>query len=277
MRELVQGVFLEDRYPGLILGAVAAEGQVLLIDSPLRIEDGREWLAALAPYGQPRYLVFLDHHPDRVLGARGLDLSIVAQAATRDEVAAWPDIFRLSAPIGAEADRLRRVAGVTRAVPHLSFSDRLTLLLGETPVEIWHRPGPTSGAAWVVFPARRVVFVGDAVALKEPPYLGDADIEAWLKGLHELRSAAFRRYRIVSSRDGVIRKEALASMASFLRKIDGRLQRLGDREEAPEATLRLAAQVGRGFRIPVARKEQVAQRLRSGLEALYTRRYLSSE
>ena len=30
MRELVQGVFLEDQYPGVLLGAVAAEGSVLL-------------------------------------------------------------------------------------------------------------------------------------------------------------------------------------------------------------------------------------------------------
>ena len=51
MREIVQGVFLEDRYPGVILGAVAADGGGLLIDTPLRIEDGREWLRGL---GGPR-------------------------------------------------------------------------------------------------------------------------------------------------------------------------------------------------------------------------------
>jgi len=277
MRELVQGVFLEDQYPGVLLGAVAAEGSVLLIDTPLRIEDGREWLAALAPHGQPRYIVLLDHHPDRVLGARGLDLSVVAQAATRDEISEWPDIFRLNVPMGAEADRLRRVAGVTRAVPHLAFSDRLTLMLGETPVEIWHRPGPTEGASWVVYPARRVVFVGDAVSLREPPYLGEADIESWLKSLHELRGASFRKYRIISSRDGLLRKDALSSMSAFLRRIDGRLEKLGARGESAEATARLALQIGRTFRVASARREQVAQRLRSGLEALYTRRYLAAE
>jgi glyoxylase-like metal-dependent hydrolase (beta-lactamase superfamily II) len=277
MRELVPGVFLEDRYPGVILGAIAAEGEVVLIDTPLRLDDGREWLAALAPYGRPRYVVLLDHHPDRVLGARGLDLSIVAQAATREAVAAWPDVYKGGVAIGAEADRLRRVTGVTRAVPQLAFTETLTLMLGETPVELWHRPGPTSGACWVVFPSRKVIFVGDTVALKEPPYVGEADPEAWLQSLHELRGASFRKFRLVSSRDGVLKKESLANMASLLRKIDGRLERMVARGDAADATERLALQLGRSFRIASARKEQVAQRLQRGLEILYTRRYLAAE
>jgi glyoxylase-like metal-dependent hydrolase (beta-lactamase superfamily II) len=176
-----------------------------------------------------------------------------------------------------EADRLRRVAAVSRAVPHNGFTETLTLMLGTTPIEIWHRPGPTAGASWVVFPTRRVVFVGDAVCLREPPYLGDAELEPWLAGLHELRGAFFRRYRIVSSRDGVVRKDSLAVMAAWLRRVDGRLQRMGERGDAAEATARFAQQIGKAYRVPAARKEQVAQRLHTGLEALYTRHYLAAE
>ena len=277
MREIVQGVFLEDRYPGVILGAVAADGGVLLIDTPLRIEDGREWLAELAPYGRARLLVLLDQHPDRVLGARGLDLAVVAQQHTRDAVAAWPDVYKPGVAMGAESDRLRRVAGIHRAVPHVSFTESLTLMLGDTPVELWHRPGPTAGSAWVVLPTRRIVFVGDFVSLREPPYLGEADLEAWLAGLHELRSAAFRKYRILSSRDGVVRGEALPGMAAFLRKIDGRLTRLQARDEPSGATAKLALPLARTYRVGAARKELVAQRLRAGLEALYLHRYADSD
>ena len=121
------------------------------------------------------------------------------------------------------------------------------------------------------------MFVGDTVALKEPPYLGEADLEAWLQSLHELRGASFRKFRLVSSRDGVLRKESLADMASLLRKIDGRLEKMLTRGEAADATARLAVQLGRTFRVASVRKEQVAQRLQRGLETLYTRRYLAAE
>jgi glyoxylase-like metal-dependent hydrolase (beta-lactamase superfamily II) len=277
MREIAQGIFLEDRYPGVILGAVAADSSVLLIDTPLRIEDGREWLGELSNRGRARTAVLLDQHPDRVLGARGLDLAVVAHRLTREAVAGWPDIYKPGAGIGAESDRLRRVAGIRRAVPHLAFTETLTLMLGETPVELWHRPGPAPGSTWVVVPGRRTLFTGDFISLREPPYLGEADIEAWLEGLHELRSASFRHYRILSSRDGVVRSDAIPSMAAFLRKVDSRLTRLQARGESPEATARLAQHLARGYRLPAARKEQVALRLQVGLEALYVRRYAEGD
>jgi len=84
MREIVKGVFLQESYPGVRLGAVVADGAALLVDSPLRIEDGREWLAEIGSRGRPRFLVLLDDHPDRVYGARSFDLSLIAQTQARD-------------------------------------------------------------------------------------------------------------------------------------------------------------------------------------------------
>jgi hypothetical protein len=37
MREIVKGIFLQEGYPGVRLGAVVCDGAALLIDSPLRI------------------------------------------------------------------------------------------------------------------------------------------------------------------------------------------------------------------------------------------------
>src|SRR3989304_8671718 len=109
MRERAKGVFLQEGFPGVRLGAVVADGSALLIDSPLRMEDGREWLAEVGGRGRPRYLVLLDDHPDRVYGARGFDLALIAQSQAREAIAAWPDPLRGDAQLlGAEGDRLRR-------------------------------------------------------------------------------------------------------------------------------------------------------------------------
>jgi len=274
MRELVKGVFLEEGYPGVRLGAVVADGAALLIDSPLRIEDGREWLAQIGARGRPRFMVLLDDHPDRVYGARGFDLPLIAQTQAREAIAAWPDPQRATSPLlGAEADRLRRVSGLSRAIPHLGFERDLEIRLGSQTVEIRHRPGPRPGSAWVVLPSARVVFVGDAVWAQEPPYLGEAQLEAWLDSLAELRSGAMARFKVVSARDGVVRREAIVAMAGFLRKVSHRMERLQAREEDEEAAGRLAPQLARGFRVPVARREQALLRLRTGLERLYSEQY----
>src|SRR3989304_7565473 len=122
MRELAKGVFLQEGDPGVGLGAVGADGSALLIDCPLRLEDGREWLAEVGARGRPRYLVCLDDHPDRVYGARGLDLALIAQSQAREAIAAWPDPLRVNAQLlGAGADRLNGVSGLARAGAHPWF------------------------------------------------------------------------------------------------------------------------------------------------------------
>ncbi len=274
MREIAKGVLLQEGYPGVRLGAVVADGTALLIDSPLRLEDGREWLAEVGARGRPRYLVLLDDHPDRVYGARGLDLALIAQSQAREAIAAWPDPLRGNSQLlGAEADRLKRVSGLARAVPHLGFEDELQLQFGPRTIEFRHRAGPRPGSAWVVLPWAKVVFVGDTVWMREPPYLGEADVQAWIESLAELRSSSFSRYKIVSARDGVVRREALVAMSGFLRKVAVRLERLRDREEKPEVAGRLAMQLARSFRISAARREQALLRLRTGLERLYGEQY----
>src|SRR3990170_8302497 len=200
MRVLAPGIFVEDDLLGVHLGAVDSEDGLLLIDSPLRTEDVREWLNQLASYGRPRYLVLLDHHLDRVLGARNFDVTILAHETARDVMSDWPDSYKGGAnPIGAEADRLKRITGVTRAVPTLTFSSALTIYLGSRQVQFRHRPGPMPDSCWVVLPEAKLVFIGDAVTVAEPPYLGESNLDVWLAALDELRDLAAHSYRLIGS------------------------------------------------------------------------------
>ena len=273
MRKLRSGVLLATKYQGVIAGAVPSSRGLLLVDCPLRTDDGREWAADLASHGRSRYLALLDHHPDRALGARIFELPIVAHEATLQTMRGWPDAFKGSArPIGAEADRLKRVTGVSKAVPDLSFSTELTLHLGDREVLFWHRPGPTAGSMWVILPEAEIAFIGDTVTVSEPPYVGEADLASWLDSLDELRSKAFSSFLLISGRDGVIQREAVTEMARFLRKVQLRLKRLSGR---PESAARVAKGLIRSYRIPSTRREQVLLRLQSGLRGLYARLHAS--
>lgn len=276
MRRIAPGVYLETKYPGVQLGAVITDDGLFLIDCPARAEDGRDWLATLADYGKPRYLALLDSHLDRVLGARNFDFPRVAHDLTLETMSGWSDSFKGSArPIGAEVDSLKRITGVKRAVPELAFADQMLIYLGERQIDLWHRPGPTLGSMWVVFSDAGVVFIGDAVTVAEPPFLGDADIESWLDTLDDLRTPNMRPYKLISSRDGPIKHEHINEMARFLRKIPWRLERLGEKGAPPEDAGALASQLIKDFNIPKARREQVLLRMRVGLTRLYNRLYPS--
>jgi glyoxylase-like metal-dependent hydrolase (beta-lactamase superfamily II) len=266
MRSIVRGVFVESRYPGVTLGAIGSRDSLLLVDSPIRVEDGREWLAQLAEKGKPRYLVLLDHHPDRVLGARVMGMPILAHDETRLVMGNWADTFKGNArPIGAEADRLKRITGVGKAVPELTFSTELLIHLGDRVVRLLHRPGPTAGAIWVVLEEAKVVFVGDAVTVGEPPFMADADLEAWVETLGILSGPSMRGYTIVAGRDGVVERRHVTTMAAWLQRVPERLHRLGDRANQPEAITTLAGQLLRPYKLPASRRETGLLRLQLGL------------
>jgi glyoxylase-like metal-dependent hydrolase (beta-lactamase superfamily II) len=275
MREVTSGVYWETKFAGVRVGAVAGgDDGLLLVDCPIRAEDGREWLAALADVGRPRFLAALDYHPDRVLGARALDLPLIAHDFTRQVIGGWPDTFKgNTAPIGAEADRLKRVTGVRKAIPELTFSDQMVIHLGDREVVLRHHPGPTSGSMWVEIPASRLAFIGDTVMLSEPPYLGEADPEAWLATLEAARKPPYDRYTLLPSKDARARGDEIAAMIRFLRKVVGRLERLESKGASAEAASASASSLLEGFRVPAARREQALLRLQTGLVRLFSRFY----
>jgi glyoxylase-like metal-dependent hydrolase (beta-lactamase superfamily II) len=274
MRKLRTGIFIETRYEGVILGAIPSEDGLLLVDCPLHTESVQEWLAQLAQHGQPRYMVLLDYQPDRVLGARVLDIPIIAHDKTLHIMRDWPDVFKGSSkPIGAESDHLKRITGVSRAVPNLAFSDEMIMHMGEREIHLMHRPGPTPGSAWVLVPDAKIAFIGDTVAITQPAYLGEADIDQWLERLDELRSPQFNSYRIVSARDGLVNRDQINRMARFLRKIPIRLSRLASKRMPAEAAAGIAPQLARDFQVSQNQRDIVLQRLRAGLKLLYMRSF----
>ena len=188
MRRVASEVWFEDKYPSGEIGVIASHDEVLLIGTPLLVDDVKQWLTEVEESGAVRYVALLDSHPDRVLGTRALDLPLIGHDLTLESVREWSDTFKGSShPIGAESDRLKRVTGVLSGMPEITFNQELTLRLGSKDIRFLHRPGPRPGSIWVLEDTTSVVFVGDAVTVDAPPYLGVSDLELWLEALDDLR------------------------------------------------------------------------------------------
>lgn len=272
MRAILTRIYVESGYTGVQTGVVAGGDSLLVIDAPLRSDDAREWLADLNEVGRPRYLAVLDHHPDRVLGSRNLDVPRLAQNETAEYISRMPDAYKGSAnPVGSDADRIKRVTGMSKIVPDLTFNSELTLHLDGQDVVFWHRPGPTPGSMWVVLEDRSTVFIGDTVTVAEPPYLGFADVDAWLAALDELRDSGLSDFKYVTGRDGLVDRDAINDMARFLRKIPVRLERLEGQRDIASGLDSMADELVDDFRVVQARKDLCRLRLKTGMERLYRR------
>jgi glyoxylase-like metal-dependent hydrolase (beta-lactamase superfamily II) len=279
MQEITRGIYYETVYSGVTLGAILLPQGTVMIDAPLRAEDGRAWRSALNYLGgnSNRLLINLDAHPDRTLGSRVMDCTIVAHQKTAQVFRGRPSVFKgQNAESGSEWETYDEAVGTRWALPDLTFTHELNLYWGPPDLLLEHHPGPTPGAIWVTIPAAKVVFVGDAVLADQPPFLTNADIPAWLEALDFLLGN-YADYTVVGGRDGLVSREVIETLKTNLFHILDVLEQAAKADISPEATENLLPALLSNLKVPPQIEDQYAQRLRHGLAQYYARHYRAIE
>lgn len=279
MDAIANNVYIEERYLGVTLGVITQPRGLIQIDAPPSPEDGRAWRASLMGMGNgpERVLINLDAHPDRTLGVRAMDCTVIAHEKTAQAFRNRPTTFKAQGDeTGANWESLSGLGSVRWAPPEISFVDRMTIHWSDTPILLESRPGPSAGAIWVHLPAEKIVFIGDAVLKGQPPFLANADLPQWIETLKMLQEPEYKGYTIISGRGGVVNQQVVRSQLETLKRINDRVEKLGKKKPAAPATDKLADQILKDFKVPAARQRQYLHRLRYGLHHYYIRHYLPS-
>lgn len=279
MDAISKNVYIEDRYLGVTLGVIVQPRGLIQIDAPPSPEDGRIWRASLMGMGggPERVLINLDAHPDRTLGARAMDCTVIAHEKTAQAFRNRPNTFKAQGDeTGANWEAIPGLGSVRWAPPEISFVERMTLHWGDMPILLENHPGPALGAIWVILPEEKVIFVGDTVAKGQPPFLAYASLPEWIEALKLLQEPEYKGYTVVSSRGGVVTPQVVRSQADILKRIHDRVEKLGAKKSAPTAIDKLADQLLKDFKVPSARQKQYAHRLRYGLNQYYARHYFAT-
>ena len=268
MQEITKNVYIEDQFPGVTLGVIVTPRGLIQIDAPPSPEDARSWRAALMNLsgGMERVLVNLDAHPDRTLGARAMDCTVIAHEKTANMFRTRPSTFKAQGEeTGSDWESISGLGSVRWAPPEISFLDQMLLHWGTTPVVLEHHPGPSSGSIWVNLPEEKVVFIGDAVLKNQPPFFAGSNITDWISALNILLGPAFKGYTIISGRGGVVTASIIKTQFDFLKHINDKLNKMTAKKPKPAATEKLVTSLLTWFKAPAARQKQFAQRLRYGL------------
>ena len=275
MQHIDHGIYYENAHSGATLGAIISSHGTIMIDAPLRAEDGRAWRNTLLNLGSNnnRLLVNLDAHPDRTLGARVMECTIIAHQKTAQVFRGRPSIFKgQNSDSGSEWETYDDAVGTRWAMPDITFSDRLFLHWGTPEIILEHHPGPTPGAIWVIVPSARVVFVGDAVLAEQPPFLASADLPEWLGSL-EVLQAGYENYTIISGRGGPVPFQTVHTQYEHLKHILKLLDKTARRDAPSDSTETLIPALLADLSYPASMEEQYAQRLRHGLAQYFTHHY----
>lgn len=227
--------------------------------------------------GPERILINLDAHPDRTLGVRAMDCTVIAHEKTAQVFRNRPNTFKAQGDeTGANWESIPGLGSVRWAPPEISFLNELTLHWGDTPILLESHPGPTPGAIWVILPEEKVVFVGDAVLKGQPPFLAHADLPTWIETLKTLQEPQYKGFTIVSGRSGIVNSQIIRNQIELLKRIHDRLEKIGKKKATANVTDKLADQLLKSFKAPAARQKQYLHRLRYGLYHYYMRHYQPS-
>lgn len=275
MKKIKNHIYFENSYSGATVGAFLFSDCTVLIDAPLKPDEGRAWLSDLKKAGAKpnRIAVNLDAHPDRTLGMQTLDAEVIAHRETGRQFRRRAAIFKaLKQESGAEWEETSGLSGLRWIMPRLTFSEQTLLHYDERHLLIEARPGPGPGSCWLVAAEDKVLFVGDMVTIGQPPFLAQADIDDWQAGLQLLLSREYKDYTIICGRGGKVTTKDIKQMQAFLKDAQNRLKRLTKRNVTVEIE-KMAPKLLDRFKAPTKNRTLYLQRLKYGLHDYYSRHF----
>jgi glyoxylase-like metal-dependent hydrolase (beta-lactamase superfamily II) len=279
MQQIEPGILYNEKYLGVTVGGLVFPHGTIMVDSPIRIDDANAWRSQLLNQrrGSNRLLVLLDSHPDRALGVRSMDSTVIAHQDTAEVFRNQPMIFKgVDEESGAIWEIYNEAIGMRWATPDITFSDRVSLYWGGPEVVLEYHPGPSKGSIWVILPELQVIFVGDTVLIDQPVFLADADLDAWVEALDVLKTE-YKKYTLICGRGGVTDVKAVQAQSRYIKRIIRAVEKLADKEAPPEATEKLVPPLLRGLNFANKWQDLYAQRLRHGLYQYYLKNYCMSE
>lgn len=220
MEEIAHNVFIENRFRGVVLGAIKVDQGLILIDAPFLHDDIQAWRKTTTALGDDlpnKLLVMLDTHIDRLLGVRAFEMDVLGHQSAIDILTNRTTTIRTQdIDCGAAYTPDELSTTIHWPVPNLSYSDQVRLYWDDEPLLITHQPGVHAAGSWLDFRSQKIVFVGDSVVLHQPPFLAWADLDVWIAELTWLVSDVYKGYKVVSGRSGVVTKRSIDWMLRFL-------------------------------------------------------------
>jgi cyclase len=168
---------------------ITSEG-ICMVDGPERPRDIYAWKEEIFKRGEPKYLINCEHHGDHIVANHFFSppAVIISHQGTREKFAS-----SLGSPEKVRARIAKLDPGGTPIPedyelkpPTLTYTDRLTIYLGEQEIQVIHMPGHTPNQTVVWVPKERVMMAGGNLSCEIMPAMWGSEIINWLKALDDM-------------------------------------------------------------------------------------------
>ncbi|MCL4504488.1 MAG: hypothetical protein M1434_13140 [Chloroflexi bacterium] len=276
MRKLNENIYVQSTSDGLNVGCVVDKDGAVSIDLPLNVDEALQWHAQIRRLAPKPLRAIIFTSAERVnsdalkalapnLGAFGLPAIIHDAGFNQLYAALEASQPRMLEPLSPVQLRERAV------LPDMTYSDSATFTLGlENPVriDITSAANYSPGSSIVLIRDTGVAFVGSLVAGNEPPFLHNANLEAWQSLLANLRRN--RKIKVIVAASGPVGDMALvARTQAYLKAAQSGIHKLVRAHKPRESLSALAADLVELFGSFTGSYDVVVRRVQSGLEYIY--------
>lgn len=185
LQQITSRVHVEVAYLGSNNSIIVDPAGLIQVDSPHRPTDAIRWAETAATFGETRFVVNTDHHPDHTIGNFWQRGEIVAHRGTRHRLLTEPPTDQYLKDLFARIDpeAVDWVDDYTVKVPNVVFSEQLDLHVGDVALELTFRPGHTANSLLAWFPGDAVIFTGDIVCEAGLPSFQDSRLVNWFDAI----------------------------------------------------------------------------------------------
>jgi glyoxylase-like metal-dependent hydrolase (beta-lactamase superfamily II) len=244
MRRVGPHSFTEIYYAGCNPSFVETSDGYVMIDTPQQPIDAVRWREMLEEKAPIRYLINTEPHGDHISGnAYFPNVPVVGQIKLQE------CFERYLAQFGTMEEKRERLKQMDPdsvwllghpdySDPHgptVTFTDRMTLTVGNHTFQIIHHPGHTAPQTSVYVPEEGVVFTGDNVFHKCRSWLQECDPWEWLAALKSIE--VLDAEVIVPGHGEQCGKAYLKDQAQIVENWVGYIGRFVDRGVSPEEIL----------------------------------------
>ncbi len=186
MQQLTPSVYVETKRRGANTGFVTTADGIVMIDTPFRPSDALKLRDEIISRGEVRYLINTESHQDHFTGNYYFPGTVVSHEETRRAIQDFPldKVIGRAKEIDANAASL--MEGYQVRIPSITFTEQLSIYLGNHTFNLLHLPGHTVGQIAVYIPEEKVVFTGDNIFYKLQIFLHESDPFQWLQSLKKI-------------------------------------------------------------------------------------------
>ena len=196
MKKIHTSVYDHVTRDGLNIGIILGEDGVVCVDLPMSTEETLAWKAQIRELTRLPIRSVIYTSADRVSfeAIDAMNTPVVVCELARVQLYTPVEVAALNQFDAS----VTMIAPAQNKLPELSFSDSMTILLGPEKtapaIDVMHQGGHAPGSVFIFVRDAGIVFVGEHVAVGQPPLIAQGNFEKW----HEAISALRRNKKVVT-------------------------------------------------------------------------------